>query len=135
MAIARRQLVDLSVTRWYHCVTRCVRSAFLLGEGPDDRKGWIEHRVQELAQIFAVAVGGFSVLDNHMHLLLRLAPDIANATREQVEPRYASLNPIPIPWLDPSEVSKAVLFLASDDARFISGTTVDVDCGSTATMP
>jgi hypothetical protein len=33
MAIARAQLVDASLTRWYHCVTRCVRRAFLLGEG------------------------------------------------------------------------------------------------------
>jgi hypothetical protein len=42
-----------------------VRRAFLLGEGPGDRKVWIEQRLQELARIFAVAVGGFSVLDNH----------------------------------------------------------------------
>jgi hypothetical protein len=31
----------------------------LLGEGPDDRKQWHEHRLKELAEIFAVAVGGF----------------------------------------------------------------------------
>jgi hypothetical protein len=33
--------VDVSVTRWYHCMTRCVRRAFLLGEGEgaSDRKG------------------------------------------------------------------------------------------------
>jgi hypothetical protein len=62
MAIARAQLVDLSLTRWYHCVTRCVRRAFLLGEGDHNRKEWLENRVEELAGIFAVAVGGFSVI-------------------------------------------------------------------------
>jgi len=67
MTMARAHLVDPAVTRWYHCVTRCVRRAFLLGEGPD-RKLWIEHRLKELAEIFAVAVGGFSVMDNHLHL-------------------------------------------------------------------
>jgi len=52
MAIARAHLVDPSVTRWYHCITRCVRRAFLLGEGTGDRKVWIDHRLRELAQIF-----------------------------------------------------------------------------------
>ncbi len=37
MAIARAQLVDVVLTRWYHCVTRCVRRAFLLGEGDRNR--------------------------------------------------------------------------------------------------
>ena len=37
MTIARAHLVDPSVSRWYHCVTRCVRRAFLLGEGASDR--------------------------------------------------------------------------------------------------
>ena len=49
MTIAHAHLVDPSVTRWYHCVTRCVRRAFLLGEGMHDRKCWIEHRLEELA--------------------------------------------------------------------------------------
>jgi hypothetical protein len=42
MAIARAQLVDTSLTRWYHCVTRCVRRAFLLGEGDQNRKELID---------------------------------------------------------------------------------------------
>ena len=37
MTMARSRLVDPSVTRWYHCITRCVRRAFLLGEGASDR--------------------------------------------------------------------------------------------------
>ena len=75
--MARAHLVDPGVTRWYHCVTRCVRRALLLGEGPGNRKQWIENRVEELAEIFAIAVGGFSVMDNHLHVLVRLDPDVA----------------------------------------------------------
>jgi REP element-mobilizing transposase RayT len=79
MTMARSQLVDVSVMRWYHCITRCVRRAFLLVEGPIDRREWIELRLKELADIFAVAVGGFSVMDNHLHVLVRLDPDVAAA--------------------------------------------------------
>src|SRR5271157_1632223 len=77
MTIARAHPVDPTVTRWYHCVTRCVRRAFLLGEGMYDRKSWIEHRLEALAEIFSVAVAGFAILDNHLHLLVRLDPDVA----------------------------------------------------------
>ena len=83
MTMARAQLVDVSLARWYHCVTRCVRRAFLLGEGDQNRKEWLESRLEELADIFAVAVGGFSVLDNHLHVLLRLDPDVAEAWSDE----------------------------------------------------
>ena len=94
MTIARRQLIDVSVTRWYHCMSRCVRGAFLLGEGLLDRKQWVEDRIKELAEIFAVGVGGFSVMDNHLHLLLRLDPDVAAGwSDDEVVRRWGRLYP------------------------------------------
>ena len=105
MAIARAQLVDVSLTRWYHCVTRCVRRAFLLGEGDHNRKEWLENRLEELAGIFAVAVGGFSVMNNHLHLLLRIDPEVAQAWSDEevvrrwgrlFPPRDKSRQPIPV---------------------------------------
>jgi SDR family mycofactocin-dependent oxidoreductase len=62
-------------------------------------------------------------------------PDLENPTRTDVEPRYTAMNQIPVPWIDPAEISRAMLFLASDDARYITGSTMDVDCGATALMP
>lgn len=35
----------------------------------------------------------------------------------------------PIPWLEPVDISNAVLFLASDEARYITGVTLPVDAG------
>ena len=67
MTIARAHLFDPAMTRSRHLATRCVRRAFLLGEGMHDRKSWIERRLEELAEIFSVAVAGFAILDNHLH--------------------------------------------------------------------
>jgi hypothetical protein len=94
MAIARIRQIDPSVARWYHCMTRCVRRAFLLEEGASDRKKWIEDRIAELAQIFALAVGGFTVMNNDLHLLLRLDPKVAEAwSDEEVVRRWGRLFP------------------------------------------
>ena len=77
------QLVDASLTRWYHCLTPCVHRAFLLGEGEFNRKEWLDKRLEELADIFAIGIGGFSVMDNHLHILVRLDPDIAAAWSDE----------------------------------------------------
>jgi hypothetical protein len=94
MTIARAHLVDPAVTRWYHCVTRCVRRAFLLGEGPDDRKLGIENRLEQLAQIFGLSATGFAVPDNHLHVLVRLDPDVAHRWSDgDVVRRWGTLFP------------------------------------------
>ena len=60
MAIPRRELVDPETPCFYHCISRCVRRAFLCGDDPftgnncDYRKAWLEKRMLELASIFSV---------------------------------------------------------------------------------
>ena len=89
MTAARSQLVDVSVTRYYHCISRCVRRAFLCGEGFAHRKQWIEDRLQTLSDCFAVSVCGFAVMDNHLHVLVRLEPDAVNGwSAEDVARRW-----------------------------------------------
>ena len=68
----------------------------MLGEGDQagERKDWIENRLKELDAIFAVSVGGFSIMDNHLHLLLRLDPNVANSwSAEEVVRRWFQLYP------------------------------------------
>ena len=62
MPTPRSRLVDVSVTPWYHCISRCVRRAFLCGQGSGHRKRWIHDRLKELVDIFAVECAGFSVI-------------------------------------------------------------------------
>jgi REP element-mobilizing transposase RayT len=121
MAIARAHLVDVSLTRWYHCVTRCVRHAFLLGEGQFDRKEWIDRRLQELAEIFAVSVGGFAVMDNHLHVLLRLDPEIAQGwSDEEVVRRWGRLFPPRDKSRQPLAVSKAWVQWRLQDVKWVA---------------
>ena len=49
----------------------------MCGEGCEHRKQWIENRLQELAGIFALDVAGYAVLDNHMHVVLKLNDNVA----------------------------------------------------------
>ena len=80
---ARRQIVVEDEVGVYHCIARCVRRAFLCGvdsyTGQDysHRKEWILDRLRELAGLFAIEVCGYSVMSNHLHLVLRNRPDIA----------------------------------------------------------
>jgi NAD(P)-dependent dehydrogenase (short-subunit alcohol dehydrogenase family) len=46
---------------------------------------------------------------------------------------FQSMNAIPRPWLEPEDVSKLVLFLASDDSMYMTGGEVKIDMGLTAT--
>jgi (+)-trans-carveol dehydrogenase len=59
------------------------------------------------------------------------APDLDDPTREQVGERFRELNALPITWVDARDISNAVLFLASDEARYVTGVTLPVDAGST----
>lgn len=56
-------------------------------------------------------------------------PDKPDYTMADVEEAYAALNPIPIPWVEPGDISDAVLFLASDEARMITGEALPVALG------
>ena len=42
---------------------------------------------------------------------------------------YQSLNALPVPWAEPRDISNAVLFLASDEARYVTGVALPVDAG------
>ena len=57
------------------------------------------------------------------------SPDIEHPTIEDFGPISQSMNALPIPWVEPVDISNALLFLASDEARYITGVTLPVDAG------
>ena len=58
-----------------------------------------------------------------------LRPDIEHPTREHAGEWFAATHLLPVPWVEPRDISNAVLFLASDEARYITGVTLPVDAG------
>ncbi|MED5800617.1 mycofactocin-coupled SDR family oxidoreductase [Gordonia sp. Z-3] len=58
-------------------------------------------------------------------------PDLVNPTRAEFAEAAATMNMLPIPWIEPEDVANAALFLGSDEARYITAVTLPVDAGST----
>jgi (+)-trans-carveol dehydrogenase len=57
-------------------------------------------------------------------------PDLEHPTEEDFVPAVTAMHTLPIPWLNAQDISKALLFLASDDARYITGVALPVDGGA-----
>jgi (+)-trans-carveol dehydrogenase len=102
-----------------------------------------KHGVVGLMRTFAVELGAQNIRVNTVHpthvntpLLMNeptyklFRPDLENPGPDDLAPICQSFHFLPIPWVEPVDVSNAVLFLASDEARYITGVTLPVDAGS-----
>ncbi|MGB8391226.1 mycofactocin-coupled SDR family oxidoreductase [Mycobacterium sp.] len=102
-----------------------------------------KHGVVGLMRTFAVELGADSIRVNTIHpthvcspLLMNeptyrlFRPDLENPGPDDLAPICQSFHFLPIPWVEPADISNAVLFLASDEARYITGVTLPVDAGS-----
>ena len=56
-------------------------------------------------------------------------PDMQNPGPQELAQAGVSINALPVPWLESVDISNAALFLASDEARYITGVTLPVDAG------
>jgi len=58
------------------------------------------------------------------------SPGDPEPSQEKAMPGFMSLNTLPVPWIETSDISNAVLWLASDEARYVTGVTLPVDAGA-----
>ncbi len=91
MPKARKQQISLADTPYYHCISRCVRRAFLCGHdsvtGKDyeHRKQWVADRLAVLSEVFAIDICAYAIMVNHAHYVLKINADKAGHWSEQAK--------------------------------------------------
>jgi (+)-trans-carveol dehydrogenase len=101
-----------------------------------------KHGVVGLMRTFAVELGQHSIRVNSVHptqvntpmalneATFRLfAPDKENPGPEDFAPVSQMMHTLPVPWVEPEDISNAVLFFASDESRYVTGVQLPVDAG------
>ena len=102
-----------------------------------------KHGVVGLMRTFAVELGQFSIRVNSVHpthvgtdMLLNQStyhafrPDLENPGPDDIKPICQMFHMLPIPWVEAADISNAVLFLASDESRYVTGVPLPIDAGS-----
>lgn len=103
-----------------------------------------KHAVVGLARTLANELGPRNIRVNTVHpgavatpmvrnpaTYRRLRPDLDDPTEADAAEVLTARNLLPVPWVEPVDVANAVVFLASDHARYITGTQLVVDAGLT----
>lgn len=103
-----------------------------------------KHAVVGLARTLANELGPRGIRVNTVHpgplatpmvlneqMYRKLRPDLANPTAADAAVVLRARNLLPVPWVEPVDIANAVVFLASDQARYITGTQLVVDAGLT----
>jgi SDR family mycofactocin-dependent oxidoreductase len=75
-------------------------------------------------------VGTIMIQNETAYKLFR--PDLEHPTLEDAAPAYQEMHAIPVPWVEVADISNAMVFLCSDEARYITGETLAVAAGSNA---
>jgi REP element-mobilizing transposase RayT len=99
----RNRLVSLVDTPYYHCISRCVRRAFLCGHDQltghnfEHRRQWVIDRIKLLCTVFAVDLCAYAVMSNHYHIVVRIdAEKVRNWSDREVALRWGQLFSTPV---------------------------------------
>lgn len=98
MPAPRYRQVSLEDTPYYHCISRCVRRAFLCGADPltgfdfEHRRQWVVDRIKLLCSVFSVDLCAYAIMNNHYHIVIRInADEVKQWSDEEVASRWMQL--------------------------------------------
>ncbi|WP_336881300.1 mycofactocin-coupled SDR family oxidoreductase [Rhodococcus globerulus] len=149
--------LDVNLTGTWHTVKACVphfgnggsvvlvsSTAGIKGIAGAGHYSSAKHAVVGLARTLANELGAQSIRVNSVHpgsvrtpmiinerVFANLCPGIENPTESDAAAVLSARNLLPVPWVDPVDVSNAVLFLASEESRYMTGCQLVVDAGLT----
>lgn len=103
-----------------------------------------KHAVLGLARTLSNELAEYSIRVNTIHptgvatpMILNettfklFLPHLEHPTQEEAAEMFKTTNSLPVPWVEPIDISNALLFLASDESRYVTGTELKVDAGYT----
>jgi SDR family mycofactocin-dependent oxidoreductase len=103
-----------------------------------------KHGVVGLMKVLAIELAPHSIRVNTVHpttvdtpmidnpaVRQLFVPSVENPSRDDASTMMKAMNALPIPWVEPADISNAVLFLASDESRYITGAQLPVEAGGT----
>jgi hypothetical protein len=125
MTISRKQQICLDETPYYHCVSRCIRRAFLCGEDKqtghsyEHRRSWIVEKLKQLDVVFSISICAYAVM--HNHTVLKVDQETAlKWSVDEVISRWTKLykpSPIVDRYLSGMKLTKAELEVVDEDAE------------------
>jgi hypothetical protein len=127
MTYPRSDIVDPEEASIYHCISRCVRRAYLCGRDSvsgksfEHRREWIRGRLSTLVGIFSIEVIAYAVMSNHLHCLVRTRPDESEKwSDKEVACRWRKLFPLRRIKGKPAEPSTEEIKAITADPKLVA---------------
>jgi SDR family mycofactocin-dependent oxidoreductase len=155
---AWREVIDINLTGAWHTVKAAVPALIAGGrggsvvfigstealKGAENMASYVasKHGVTGLMTTLARELGGHNIRVNSVnptcvdtdmiqnpYVWGLFCPEIETPTREIVEERFAGTHILPVPWMEPADVSRAILYLVTESGRYVTASTFTIDAG------